>query len=234
MCLEVHRTVLAVFSAPVHKHAVTTEVASKLLTFGQGREQIRLNLTDVPGFDDPNLPNTEIVRLLLNDFQKPGNQNVHALVLVEKWHQERTTESAIKSLKLLQQEFGDEMFDCLVMILTHFPYPEMNCAIAAKEAADNMVEQRKSMWQRSITDHFPASGRRWQGTLFCLDCQAAMLPNYSEPAKNARGAGIRASEEITQQRCREFSLKQIEIMKLQFAFRSRDNCCMQVKQKAYW
>merc|ERR1712228_742535 len=108
------------FEMGASSNRVTTEPDTKLMTVDHpttigGRIQIKL--TDCPGFNDPLQKDSQTIEELLMHLQKPGNCNVHAIVMVEKFDQVRLCQSHINFLEAMERAFGDKFFENFMIVL---------------------------------------------------------------------------------------------------------------------
>lgn len=203
---------------------VTTEPRTIFANVDHEGVQIPLRLTDCPGFNDPLASDESTASQLLTHLQKPDNCNVHAIVLVEKYGNPRFMKSHIKFLEAMEHAFGDKLFDCFMVVLTHFEFPSLDDEVAAKVKAKRDADAMKLQWRNILSQHFEAAERRFgqsKNMVFCLDSKVAFCSDANLEAQADGTGAVSKGSGVTKQRLKEFSEGQLAALMTQVVARAK-------------
>jgi len=188
----------------------------------------------VPGFGDPLVHgDAKTIQVLLMHLQKREYQTVHAVVLVEKFSESRFSMQQITFLTEMERAFGDQLWDTLMIVLTHFPYPPVDDEKSAAVQCQTMVDEKKVTWRRTLGSHFAGARHRLAGNknmLFCVDSQALCTNIDALDAIVEIGGDMEKGKAKSEKKCLEFSTRQLDAMKLHLQTRTLDSLCMRMVQ----
>merc|ERR1712151_652613 len=133
-------------------------------------------LTDVPGFGDPKRSDDDIARAMMDHIK---SDRIHAIILVEQFGQMRFEDKHHNALTLLEQKFGDQLYNLMVLVLTHFPCPSQkpDGSLISDEdemhtEANRLAEEANLKWRKEICERSSTARRMWGETknmFFCVD-----------------------------------------------------------------
>jgi len=214
--------------------SVTKDVVSKTVQLDYQNDQRAYILTDVPGFGDPLVHgDAKTIQVLLMHLQKREYQTVHAVVLVEKFNESRFSMQQISFLEEMERAFGDQLWDTLMIVLTHFPYPQVDDEKSAAVRCQTMVDEKKIAWRSTLGSHFAGARRKLAGNknmLFCVDSQALCTNIDALDATVEIGGDMEKGKAKSEKKCLEFSTRQLDAMKLHLQTRTLDSLCMRMVQ----
>merc|ERR1719401_1595132 len=128
----------------------------------------------------------------------------------------------------MERAFGDNLFDCLAVVLSHFEYPTIDDATQAKVAAMRSADEKKLEWRGILANYFPAAERRFgqnKNMVFCLDSSVLLKDDETlrqQAGSAGRVAGGHAEMNI---RLKEFSDLQIKALMNQVVARAKTGKC---------
>lgn len=191
-------------------------------------DNITLTLTDVPGFGDPARTDDDTIKELHKHLKKRGNNEVHAMVFVEKYEEKRLAQIQLDFFNKLHVAFGNEFFDVLMIVLTHFKFPDAGSEKQAQQRANQLLDEQAQRWHNTILSCFR---RTFDAKfLFALDSESLWRSVVqSQTQSNTAGCYISRANTIVEQRSRMFADEQLTRMKVRLSSRVQTGKVMKLE-----